>query len=165
MWRCNRAYATPRRTRLDFRGHQSGNVPMSKKGVTQAKAIEFASPDEVRALFTEQYGEMASSRISVEWLRGNLAWAAQVQASGREPEVLRATMEGRLAKLRGRGKDIVAPGTRLIRTWGGETHEVTVLEQGYLWQGRRYRSLSAIAGEITGTRWSGPRFFGLRDAR
>ena len=88
-----------------------------------------------------------------------------MQASGREPEVLRATFESRLAKLRGRGKDIVASGTRLIRTWGGETHEVTVLERGYLWQGRRYRSLSAIAGEITGTRWSGPRFFGLRETQ
>ena len=88
---------------------------------------------------------------------------AQVQASGIEPDALRATMARRLANLRGRGRDIEAPGTRLIRTWGGETHEVTVLERGYLWQERRYRSLSAIAGEITGTRWSGPRFFGLRD--
>jgi hypothetical protein len=52
------------------------------------------------------------------------------------------------------------PGTRLIREWRGQTHEVTVLDEGYEWQGVRYRSLSPIARAITGSRWSGPRFFG-----
>ena len=52
-------------------------------------------------------------------------------------------------------------GTRLIREWHGTPHEVEVLEDGYLWRGVRHRSLSAIARTITGTRWSGPRFFGL----
>lgn len=54
------------------------------------------------------------------------------------------------------------PGTRLIREWGGVDHTVTVLRDGYEWQGRSYKSLSAIARGITGTRWNGPRFFGLR---
>lgn len=53
------------------------------------------------------------------------------------------------------------PGGRLVRAWNGETHEVEVLEKGYAWRGHTYRSLSAIAEAITGTRWSGPRFFGL----
>jgi hypothetical protein len=53
------------------------------------------------------------------------------------------------------------PGGRLVRTWNGETHEVEVLEKGFAWRGHTYRSLSAIAEAITGTRWSGPRFFGL----
>ncbi len=53
-------------------------------------------------------------------------------------------------------------GTRLIREWKGVAHEVTVIEGGYEHQGRRYRSLSAVARAITGTQWSGPLFFGLR---
>lgn len=53
------------------------------------------------------------------------------------------------------------PGTRLIREWHGRTHVVTVGEDGFDYAGKRYGSLSEIAREITGTRWSGPRFFGL----
>ena len=54
------------------------------------------------------------------------------------------------------------PGTKIIREWHGRTHRVTVLETGFDYAGRRYRSLSRIAREITGTRWSGPSFFGLK---
>jgi hypothetical protein len=53
-------------------------------------------------------------------------------------------------------------GTKLLREWRGVTHEVTVVEGGYEHQGRRYRSLSALARAIAGTQWSGPLFFGLR---
>lgn len=55
----------------------------------------------------------------------------------------------------------VGPGARLLREWNGETYEVAVLDKGYAFEGRLYSNLSAIAREITGTRWSGPRFFGL----
>ena len=53
-------------------------------------------------------------------------------------------------------------GTRLVREWNGILHEVDVVDDGYLWRGQRHRSLSAIAVAITGTKWSGPRFFGIR---
>jgi hypothetical protein len=56
----------------------------------------------------------------------------------------------------------LAPGTRLIRQWREQRHEVTVLEQGFAYRGRHYRSLSAIARVISGAHCSGPRFFGLR---
>ena len=56
-------------------------------------------------------------------------------------------------------------GTRLVREWEGERHEVTAVQGGLEYRGRRYRSLSAIAREITGTRWNGPAFFGLRSAK
>ena len=52
-------------------------------------------------------------------------------------------------------------GTRLIREWRGQSHVVDVLEKSVLYQGKTYRSLSHVACAITGTRWSGPRFFGL----
>ena len=53
------------------------------------------------------------------------------------------------------------PGSRLIREWGGRTHSVAVNEDGFEWNGKTWRSLSAIAREITGAHWSGPRFFGF----
>ena len=56
-------------------------------------------------------------------------------------------------------------GTRLIREWNGVEHTITVLRDGFEWQGRPYKSLSAIARAITGTRWNGYRFFGLRERK
>ncbi|WP_312139421.1 DUF2924 domain-containing protein [Brevundimonas sp.] len=54
-------------------------------------------------------------------------------------------------------------GSLLQREWQGERYQVEVVEGGYIWKGRSYKSLSAIAREITGSRWNGPRFFGLRE--
>jgi hypothetical protein len=54
------------------------------------------------------------------------------------------------------------PGTSLIREWRGQTHRVTAMDEGFIWNGGSYNSLSEIARAITGTRWSGPRFFGLK---
>jgi hypothetical protein len=54
-----------------------------------------------------------------------------------------------------------AKGTRLIRVWHGKTHVVDLLDDGVLYKGKTYRSISAVARVITGARWSGPRFFGL----
>jgi DUF2924 family protein len=55
------------------------------------------------------------------------------------------------------------PGTRLVRAWRGEVHQVTALDDGFEYRGVRHSSLSKIARTITGTRWSGPAFFGLRN--
>src|SRR5204863_2335832 len=57
------------------------------------------------------------------------------------------------------------PGTRLMREWQGRTYEVVVLDDGLSWQGTQYRSLSAIARKITGTAWSGPLLFALKQHR
>jgi len=56
-------------------------------------------------------------------------------------------------------------GTKLIREWDGIAHTVTVLKDGFEWGGQRYKSLSAVARSITGTRWNGYRFFGLRERK
>ena len=57
------------------------------------------------------------------------------------------------------------PGTRIVREWNGQRHEVTTIEGGFEYNGRGYKSLSAIAKVITGAHWSGPHFFGLRTLR
>jgi hypothetical protein len=66
-----------------------------------------------------------------------------------------ANLEQRIADVR--------PGTTLAREWNGHLHRVTVLADGFAWNGNTYSSLSQVAFAITGTRWNGPRFFGLRD--
>ena len=55
----------------------------------------------------------------------------------------------------------LSPGTRLVRDWNGRSHVVDVLEEGFAFEGRLHKSLTAIARQITGAHWSGPRFFGL----
>ena len=57
---------------------------------------------------------------------------------------------------------VLKPGAKLVREWHGKTYTVVVLENGFQFDGRRFRSLSQIARKITGTHWSGPRFFGLK---
>jgi hypothetical protein len=57
----------------------------------------------------------------------------------------------------------IRPGTVLVREWEGRSERAMVLAEGYAWNGNTYRSLSQVARAITGTRWNGPRFFGLRD--
>jgi plastocyanin len=56
----------------------------------------------------------------------------------------------------------IKPGTKLIRVWQDKTHTVTALHDGFEWQGSRYRSLSEVARSITGTRWNGLIFFGVK---
>jgi Protein of unknown function (DUF2924) len=62
-----------------------------------------------------------------------------------------------------RSGTVLRPGTILTREWDGQIHRVTVLADGFAWKGKTYKSLSKVAIAITGTRWNGPRFFGLRD--
>ncbi len=76
-----------------------------------------------------------------------------------------APKNGRKAGKSAPRRDQLLLGTRLVREWKGVAHEATVIEGGFEYQGRRYRSLSAIARAITGTRWNGPLFFGLRNHR
>jgi hypothetical protein len=58
----------------------------------------------------------------------------------------------------------IKPGSELVRTWRGKSYRVTVLTDGFAYDGKTFANLSEIASQITGTRWNGPRFFGLRPA-
>ncbi len=115
---------------------------------------------ELRDLYRVWVGSEPPPRIARAFLEGNVAWALQAHRRGEDPASLRQALLKAACRPKG-GKAAYKPGTRLIREWQGQTHEVTVLDKGYRWQGRWYRSLSEIARHITGTRWSGPRFFGL----
>lgn len=78
------------------------------------------------------------------------------------PGEKRSVTSARIAKL-DRQRTLLTPGTMLTRSWNGRSERVTVMADGFGWNGKVYRSLSKVASAITGTRWNGPRFFGLRD--
>ncbi len=97
-----------------------------------------------------------------------IAWKLQERVHGGLTTAQKRKLAG-IAEDLGKNGDLsvnrairMKPGMRLVREWRGETHTVLVLEDGFEWNGERRRSLSAIAREITGTRWSGPLFFGLK---
>ena len=107
------------------------------------------------------------------FLESRLAYRIQELAyGGLKPETL-ARLEalgeqldgGKVAVRRMRGDDKPIAGTRLIREYQGVEHVVTVTRDGFEYQGRPYQSLSAIARHITGTRWNGRVFFGMRASR
>ena len=109
--------------------------------------------------WTSIFGCPAPQRCQAPLLRGAIAWQLQMQHSG-QPSGAAA----RLVRSLRRSKPAVSllPGTRLLREWQGVTHQVTVASKGFDYDGKSYRSLTAIARHITGTAWSGPLFFGLR---
>ncbi|OUS06976.1 hypothetical protein A9Q96_08390 [Rhodobacterales bacterium 52_120_T64] len=98
--------------------------------------------------------------ISQPMMRRVLAFEQQAQTRG---GLDRATRQAIARTQRGCAKSPprLKPGARLLREWNGQNHVVDVTEEGFLWHGDTYRSLSAIARGITGAHWSGPRFFGL----
>lgn len=129
-------------------------------------AVEKMDSKALRAQWRKLYRQ-DPPRAPRKLLLLGVAYRIQEQAYGG----LKAGLIRRLRKL-GEGTDAsgetertrisrLKPGARLIREWGGESHTVIVLDEGFEWRGESWRSLSAIARTITGTRWSGPRFFGL----
>ena len=113
-------------------------------------------------LWRDLHGAVPPRSISQSLLRRILAFDVQLQATGGWP----AGLEERIIRaghVTPRAVFAAPPlaGGRLLREWNGVTHVVEVTGDGYRWQGRDWRSLSAIAREITGAHWSGPRFFGL----
>jgi len=101
-------------------------------------------------------------------LRRSLAYKLQEQAYGKLLEATRCEIDRLVAALernptaRAPLPRRIKPGSVLVRDWKGQNHRVTVLDQGFGYHDNTYTSLSEIAREITGTRWNGPRFFGLR---
>jgi hypothetical protein len=129
------------------------------------------SREQLRAKWRKALRQPAPLHLRKQMLVPMLAYKLQEQAyGGLKPQVKRRLRElaVRFAADPKQNAAKVAtparmkPGTRLIRDWQGDSHHVTVAESGFEYRGRTYASLSEIARKITGTRWSGPLFFGLR---
>ena len=126
-----------------------------------------ADPDRARVLndWEEAFGSPPPPYLSVAFMRKALAYEDQCQRHGGVPpatrRALRQIAEGR--SISDGTRQITRAGAHLVREWNGRTYQVEVLKDGYRMDGRIWPSLSAIAKHITGTTWSGPRFFGLVD--
>jgi hypothetical protein len=95
-------------------------------------------------------------------LRHALAWHVQMQALQKGGSRKHRSAAEALTKASAGRSVVLSPGTRLVREWQGQTHHVTVVDGGFEYGGKVWRSLSGIACSITGTPWSGPVFFGVR---
>jgi hypothetical protein len=134
-------------------------------------ALEDMNPPDLRKEWTRLYRSVPPRRLSRDLLQLGVAWKLQERAFGgltavtkRQIAELAQAMKAKadLTKIR---TVHLRPGARLIREWKGETHEILVVEDGFQWRGKTWRSLSMIAREMTGTHWSGPRFFGISKAK
>jgi hypothetical protein len=114
------------------------------------------------ALWPELFQRPAPPGLSRSFLRRFIAYEIQARQHGGLSAQHRKQLAQEDTQVRKRRGSVLKPGGRLLREWNGVTHVVDVVEGGFLWQGRRHRSLSAIARAITGAHWSGPRFFGLQ---
>ena len=116
------------------------------------------------AAWSEAFGTPVPKRLSSPFLRRFLAFEVQARHFGGLPKGFAEKLARMTDEKTDTRSPALKPGGRLIREWNGVTHAVDVIEGGFLWDGQRHSSLSAIARAITGARWSGPRFFGLKGA-
>lgn len=130
----------------------------------ELKGLESCSHAELKERWNELYEVRCPSHMSRKFLFGAVAYRIQENAFGglRKPTKRRLEKIATGKPIKPRGRKI-KPGTRLLREWNGNVHEVIVLENTVEYRGENWPSLSAVAREITGARWSGPRFFGLKE--
>ncbi|WP_170369253.1 DUF2924 domain-containing protein [Ruegeria arenilitoris] len=112
-------------------------------------------------LWQQLFDRPAPTMLSQPFLRRFLAFELQARRHGGLSRKVTAALDKGADQKPRPTPPALKPGGRLLREWNGVTHVVDVTEDGFAWNGRSYRSLSAIAREITGAHWSGPRFFGL----
>jgi hypothetical protein len=128
----------------------------------------------LRARWRMSFGREAPPQLARHLLFAMLAYRLQAEVMGDlDAETLRFLKQIDLTPSKQtavpltqafeRRRRDLSPGTVLTREWGGQHHRVMVLAGGFAWQGQTYRSLSEIAKAITGTKWNGPKFFGLRE--
>jgi hypothetical protein len=162
------ASPAPIATALDAEPRTERSDPAAAGHVTaRLRALKQMDCAALREEWRRLYRVQPPNRVGRDLLMLGVAWKIQEQVYGG----LSAAIKRRLVELattleqdgdvrRGR-ITLLRAGAKLVREWRGETHTVTVQEDGFEWQGRRWRSLSVIAREITRGHWSGPRFFGL----
>jgi len=145
---------------------------VKSENLTQAlKDLETQGDDELKDRWRSLYGTTPPQKIHRSLLIAAVAHRMQENALGAlKPSVRRHLIQAANNPATARPSfnypsQRPRAGTVLVRDWGGVTHQAQVLENGILFRSKRYKSLSEVARVITGSRWSGPLFFGLKSAR
>ena len=142
---------------------------MGRRAHVSHDRLEDMQTDDLKAEWARRYAAPAPN-LSSDLLRMGLAYRVQEQRLGGLSRSTKSLLrqlatqseEGERKKPPPRK---LMPGTKLVRDWHGVVHSVTVLENGFEYDGTTWRSLTAIARFITGTHWNGPRFFGLTELK
>ena len=140
---------------------------MARSSITLGRLMELPH-EELKNEWARRFG--APPALSIELLRLGLGYKLQEQKLGSLSRSTRAILKHSTA---GKGEAAhrtplprkLIPGTKLVRDWHGVGYTVTVLQYGFEYDGRTWRSLTGIVAAITGTKWNGPRFFGLSERR
>lgn len=126
----------------------------------EARRLETLGLAELREVWLARYGAPHPTLRSPELMRRILSWRIQAEVMGGLDKPVLRILTGQ-AKPKPAGP-VLHPGVRISREWKGRICDVEVTPDGFIYEDRLYGTLSEIAREITGTRWNGPRFFGLR---
>ncbi len=143
----------------------------AKELVVNLESLCALKPDELAERWRSLFGSDPPARLRRPLLIQALAYRLQEKALGGLKPATRRVLESLAGDANARrpviayAKARVRAGAVLIREWHGTKHQVTALKDGFMFRGKRFQSLSKIASEITGTRWSGPLFFGLKTSR
>jgi hypothetical protein len=152
------------------RGSKSQRDP--QKLTAELEQLPALNPEELRSRWQALFGADPPAKLRSSLLIQGIAYRLQEKTlGGLKPATVRL-LERIADDAAARRESIPTPekirvsaGTVLVREWHGKKHQVTVLEDGFLYRAKRFHSLSQIARTITGSRWSGPLFFGLKSAR
>lgn len=153
--------------------HKAGTArpetELERRILTEIKALEESDVPTLKRKWQEIFRKEPPRFAKRSFLTQALAWEIQARAfGGISPALHRQLLK--IAEQCSKGtfdakaepRPTLKAGVTLVRSWRGTIHQVTVIEDGFLWKGQSFDSLSVIAREITGTQWSGPRFFGLK---
>lgn len=137
---------------------------MASESVVQARWAELTDMDRsaLQVAWRKAFNNAPPHFLSMIFMRKALIWHVQCErVGGLSLDLKRALNSTSAGKAVRQPAAAIRPGAQLVRDWNGRRYQVDVSDDGYLMYGERFKSLSAIALHITGTSWSGPRFFGL----
>jgi hypothetical protein len=130
--------------------------------------MEATNINELRLAWRALFNQDPPFRPRQDFMQGHIAWAIQAKEHGGLKRKTSNQLKQLMDELR-KGEEFkpeqtltIKPGTKLIRQYQGKRHEVIVVEDGFRYEGESYNSLSSVAREITGTRWNGRVFFGVK---
>jgi len=129
---------------------------------------------ELRLLWEQEFARMPPRALGRDILALGIAYARQERSYGGLARPVAKELDRLLVRVlqdeaadtpKGATSPLPRTGTTLVRDWRGTTHRVSVVDDGFLWNGKTHQSLSSIARAITGTNWNAPRFFGMREPK
>jgi hypothetical protein len=137
---------------------------MNQSVIRQIVELEYKSALEMREIYNNLMPKKCSTNANKEFLKPRIAYRLQELTFGGLSEEAKEKLEkiaNGISTSNFRKHSDLLPGTKICREWNGFMHEVEVLKECFEYQGQKFKSLSAIANRITGTKWNGPKFFKL----